>query len=49
MEGGKVVFVDADAMQESNEASGRVALYGVFFDTDRDTLKSDSKLKAAVP
>jgi outer membrane protein OmpA-like peptidoglycan-associated protein len=43
MDAGKVVFVDADAMQKSLAASGRVALYGIFFDTNRDTLKPDSK------
>lgn len=43
MEVGKVVFVDADAMQKSLAATGRVALYGIYFDTDRDTLKPDSK------
>ncbi len=43
MEAGKVVFVDADAMQKSITSSGRVALYGIFFDTNRDTLKPDSK------
>lgn len=43
MDAGKVVFIDADAMQKSLAASGRVALYGIYFDTDRDTLKPDSK------
>jgi OmpA-OmpF porin, OOP family len=43
MESGKVVVVDADAMQKSLDASGRVALYGIFFDTDRDVLKPESK------
>jgi hypothetical protein len=43
MDVGKIVFVDADAMQKSIATSGRVALYGLFFDTNRDTLKPDSK------
>ncbi len=43
MDAGKVVFIDADAMRKSLAASGRVALYGIFFDTNRDTLKPDSK------
>ncbi len=43
MDSGKVVFVDADAMQKSLATSGRVALYGIFFDTNRDALKPDSK------
>ncbi len=43
MESGKVVFVDADAMQKSIAASGHAAIYGIFFDTDRDVLKPDSK------
>jgi outer membrane protein OmpA-like peptidoglycan-associated protein len=43
MDAGRVVFVDADAMQSAIAASGRVALYGIFFDTNRDTLKPDSR------
>jgi OmpA-OmpF porin, OOP family len=43
METGKVVFVDASAMQKSIDASGHVSLYGILFDTDRDTLRPESK------
>lgn len=43
MDTGKVVFIDAEAMHESITVSGRVALYGIFFDTNRDTLKADSR------
>lgn len=43
MDAGKVVFVDADVMRKSIAESGRVALYGIFFDTNRDTLKPDSR------
>ena len=46
MDAGKVVFIDADAMQKSLAASGRVALYGIYFDTDRDTLKPDFETDA---
>jgi len=43
IETGKVVFVDADAMMKSITASGRVALYGILFDTNRDALKPESR------
>ena len=43
MEVGKVVVVEADAMQKALVASGRVALYGIYFDTNRDVLKPESK------
>jgi outer membrane protein OmpA-like peptidoglycan-associated protein len=43
IEMGKIVFVDADAMQKSLSLNGHVALYGIFFDTDRDTPKPESK------
>src|SRR5207248_863284 len=39
MESGKIVFVDAAAMQNAISTSGHVALYGVLFDTDLDTLR----------
>lgn len=41
MEAGKVV-VDATAMANSLATSGRVALYGIYFDTNSTTLKSES-------
>lgn len=43
MDVGKIVFVDADAMQKSLTLTGHVALYGIFFDTDRDSPKPESK------
>lgn len=43
METGKVVVIEADAMQKSLAASGRVALYGIYFDTNKDVLKPESK------
>ncbi len=47
METGKMVFVDAAAMQEAIEATGRVALYGIYFDTDKAVLKTDSEKQIA--
>jgi OmpA-OmpF porin, OOP family len=43
METGKIIFVDADAMRDAISATGHVALYGVFFDSDRDAPKPESK------
>lgn len=43
METGKIVFVDASAMQASIDTSGRVALYGILFDTDKADIKPESK------
>jgi OmpA-OmpF porin, OOP family len=43
METGKIIFVDADAMSNALSATGHVALYGVFFDSDRDAPKPESK------
>lgn len=43
METGKIEFVDAGAMQKALAATGRVALYGIFFDTDKDAPKPESK------
>lgn len=39
----KMVFVNADAMQQSIESTGRVILYGLLFDTDKDTMLASSK------
>lgn len=38
----KMVFVDAAKMASELESQGRVALYGLYFDTDKDTLREDS-------
>lgn len=43
METGKIVFVDASAMQAAIGSSGRVALYGILFDTDKADIKPESK------
>lgn len=42
METGKMVFVDAAAMQEAMETTGRVALYGIYFDSNKAVLKTES-------
>jgi outer membrane protein OmpA-like peptidoglycan-associated protein len=39
----KMTFVNADEMSKSLLNSGKVALYGIYFDTDKDTLKADSQ------
>src|SRR5690349_11696832 len=38
----KMVFVNADEMKRSIGDTGKVALYGLFFDTDKDTMRADS-------
>lgn len=38
----KMVFVNADAMKRSLGDTGKVALYGLYFDTDKDTMRADS-------
>ncbi|RYF74180.1 MAG: OmpA family protein [Comamonadaceae bacterium] len=43
METDRIVFVDATAMQKSLGERGRVDLYGIFFDLDRDIVKPESK------
>jgi outer membrane protein OmpA-like peptidoglycan-associated protein len=43
MQTGKIVFVDASAMQSSIASSGKVALYGILFDTDKADIKPESK------
>lgn len=43
MQGGQIAFVDASAMEKSIAATGRVALYGIHFDTDRADIKPESK------
>src|SRR5262249_41614510 len=39
----KMVFVNADEMKRSLADTGRVALYGLYFDTDKDAMRADSK------
>ncbi len=43
MDTDKMVFVDAAAMQSAMAASGRIALYGILFDTDKAEIKPESK------
>ncbi len=53
----KMVFVNADDMKKSLQDQGKVALYGIYFDTDKDVVKAESdatlkevaKLLAASP
>ncbi|PKM98926.1 MAG: DUF4892 domain-containing protein [Elusimicrobia bacterium HGW-Elusimicrobia-3] len=47
METGKMVFVDAAAMQEAMETTGRVALYGIYFDSNKAVLKAESAKQIA--
>ncbi len=46
METGKVV-VDANAMLRGITEQGRIALYGIYFDTDKATLKAESNVTLA--
>lgn len=46
MEGGKVL-VNTDALQKSLGAEGKVALYGIYFDTGKAQLKPESKPQLA--
>jgi Outer membrane protein and related peptidoglycan-associated (lipo)proteins len=39
----KMTFVNADDMKQALHDSGKVALYGVYFDTDKDVVKSESQ------
>lgn len=39
----KMVFVNAAAMASSIESTGRVVLYGLLFDTDKDTIQGASQ------
>ncbi|WP_454691525.1 DUF4892 domain-containing protein [Achromobacter aloeverae] len=43
MQQGQVKVLDADAMRKALELSGKVAIYGVYFDTDKAEIKSESK------
>jgi OOP family OmpA-OmpF porin len=42
IEMGKIAFIDASAMEKAIAASGRVALYGIQFDTDKTDIKPES-------
>jgi len=39
----KMTFINAQEMSRSLEDSGKVALYGLYFDTGKDTLRPDSQ------
>jgi OmpA-OmpF porin, OOP family len=39
----KMAFVNADDMKQSIRDSGKVALYGLYFDTDKDVTKAESE------
>ncbi len=43
MDTGKVVFVDSGAMAKALQGTGRVALYGIHFDFDKDVPLPDSR------
>jgi OmpA-OmpF porin, OOP family len=39
----RMTFVNADDMKQALHDSGRVALYGLYFDNDKDEVRADSK------
>ena len=39
----KMIFVNADEMKKAMRDSGKVVLYGLYFDTDKDNLRTDSE------
>lgn len=39
----KMTFVNADEMKKEMRETGKVALYGIYFDTDKDVLKPESQ------
>jgi hypothetical protein len=39
----KMTFVNADDMKQAIHDSGRVALYGLYFDTNKDAVKAESQ------
>jgi OmpA-OmpF porin, OOP family len=43
MDSGKIVFLTAGEMEEAIEEKGRVSLYSLHFDFDKDTLRPESK------
>jgi len=42
MDTGKMMFVDSSAMQKAINDTGRINLYGIHFDFDKDEIKPDS-------
>jgi len=43
----KMAFLNADDMKRSIHDSGEVAVYGLYFDTDKDAIKSESQIALA--
>ncbi len=43
MDAGKIVFLSATQMEKAIEETGRVSLYSLHFDFDKDTLRPESK------
>ena len=43
MDTGKIKFINSSAMQKSLQDTGRVNLYGIHFDFDKDEIKPDSQ------
>ena len=43
METGRITFINAGEMQEAIASTGKVDLYGILFDFDRDDLRPESK------
>ena len=43
MDTNKLKFINATEMKKSLDTTGRVNLYGIYFDTDKDIIKPDSK------
>jgi OOP family OmpA-OmpF porin len=43
METNKIVFINASQMEQAIAESGKVALYGILFDFDKDVVKPESK------
>lgn len=39
----KMAFVDSGEMSEALAKSGKISLYGIYFDTDKDVLRPDSR------
>ena len=39
----KMAFVNAGEMSRSLADSGKIALYGIYFDTDKDSVRPDSQ------
>lgn len=38
-----MTFVNADEMKKQMRETGKIALYGIYFDTDKDVLKAESQ------